>query len=92
VDLGIDVPSAEFVAGIKEHQPKVLALSGFLTLAFDSMKSTIAAIDAAGLRDDMKIMIGGGQVDETIRGHTGADAFGMNAMEAVALCKGWLSP
>jgi len=66
-----------------------VGLSGFLTLAFDSMKETIDAIQSAGLRDDIKIMIGGGQVDDTIRNYTGADAFGLNAMSAVSLCNGW---
>ena len=91
IDIGIDVPVEEFIASIKEHKPEVVGLSGFLTLAFDSMKGTIDAIKEAGLRDNVKIMIGGGQVDETIRAHTGADAYGMNAMDAVNLCKGWLA-
>ena len=90
VDMGIDVPVATFIDNIREHNPQVIALSGFLTLAFDSMKETVAAIEAAGLRQNRKIMIGGGQVDESIRLHTGADAFGLNAMDAVNLCKGWL--
>ena len=68
----------------------MVGLSGFLTLAFDSMKETIAAFDAAGLRNDFKIMIGGGQIDETVRSYTGADAFGVNAVEAVGLCRNWL--
>ena len=90
VDMGIDVPVATFIDNIREHNPQVIALSGFLTLAFDSMKETVAAIEAEGLRKGRKIMIGGGQVDESIRLHTGADAFGLNAMDAVNLCKGWL--
>jgi len=90
VDIGIDVPVDTFIDNIKEHNPQVIALSGFLTLAFDSMKETVEAIEAAGLRQGRKIMIGGGQVDESIRLHTGADAFGLNAMDAVNLCKGWL--
>jgi 5-methyltetrahydrofolate--homocysteine methyltransferase len=65
-------------------------LSGFLTLAFDSMKETIEAIQNAGLRNKLKIMIGGGQVDETVRNYTGADAFGTNAIDAVSLCKNWM--
>ena len=90
IDLGIDVPVQTFVDKIREHQPPVVALSGFLTLAFDSMRDTIKAIEAAGMRDRIKIMIGGGQVDEAIRKYTGADAFGLNAMDAVSLCQGWL--
>jgi len=90
IDLGIDVPVQTFVDQLREHQPQVVALSGFLTLAFDSMRDTVAAIEAAGLRDGVKIMIGGGQIDENIRKYTGADAFGLNAMAAVSLCQGWL--
>jgi 5-methyltetrahydrofolate--homocysteine methyltransferase len=66
-------------------------LSGFLTLAFDPMKDTVAALKAAGLKD-VKIMIGGGQVDENIRQYTGADAYGKDAMAAVALAKEWAKP
>jgi methanogenic corrinoid protein MtbC1 len=90
IDLGIDVPIADFVASIQEHKPQVVGLSGFLTLAFDAMKKTVEAIKAAGLRDDIKIMIGGGQVDDTVKTYTGADAFGLNAMDAVSLCKHWV--
>ena len=90
VDLGIDVPPERFIEAIKEHQPPVVGLSGFLTLAFDSMKETVEAIDEAGLRDVVKIMIGGGQVDEQILKYTGADSFGLNAMSAVNQCKEWI--
>jgi 5-methyltetrahydrofolate--homocysteine methyltransferase len=90
IDLGIDVPVENFVESIKQHKPQVVGLSGFLTLAFDAMKQTIEAIKQAGLRENTKIMIGGGQVDETIKTYTGADAFGLNAMDAVSLCKKWV--
>jgi methanogenic corrinoid protein MtbC1 len=89
-DIGIDVPVAKFVEEIREFKPAVVGLSGFLTLAFDSMKETVQAIEAAGLRDQMKIMIGGGQVDEAVRTYTGADAYGGNAVAAVALCREWI--
>ncbi len=89
-DIGIDVPAATFVSEIEAYKPDVVGLSGFLTLAFDSMKETIAVIDKAGLRSDVKIMIGGGQIDENVRAYTGADAFGVNAVEAVTLCKSWM--
>jgi methanogenic corrinoid protein MtbC1 len=88
-DIGIDVPVADFIGAINEFKPDVVGLSGFLTLAFDSMKETIDAFGKAGLRDGFKVMIGGGQIDETVRAYTGADAFGVNAVEAVNLCKQW---
>jgi 5-methyltetrahydrofolate--homocysteine methyltransferase len=89
-DIGIDVPVKTFIKEINEYQPDVVGLSGFLTLAFDSMKETISAFEAEGLRNKFKIMIGGGQIDDTVRGYTGADAFGVNAVEAVHLCKNWM--
>ena len=89
-DIGIDVPVAKFVEEIRDFKPSVVGLSGFLTLAFDSMKETVQAIEAAGLRNQMKIMIGGGQVDEAVRKYTGADAYGSNAVAAVTLCRQWI--
>ena len=89
-DIGIDVPVAKFVDEIREFKPSVVGLSGFLTLAFDSMKETVQAIEAAGLRRELKIMIGGGQVDEAVRTYTGADAYGSNAVAAVTLCRQWM--
>ena len=89
-DLGIDVPVERFVDAIKETGSKVVGLSGFLTLAFDSMKETVDAIEKAGLRHDVKIMIGGGQMDEQVRKFTGADAYGKDAVEAVRLARGWI--
>ncbi|MFC1824684.1 B12-binding domain-containing protein [Thermodesulfobacteriota bacterium] len=90
MDLGIDVPPGKFVDAIKEFQPAVVGLSGFLTLAFDSMKGTVDAIAAAGLRDQVKIMVGGGVIDEGIKTYTGADAYGTDAMAAVSLSKEWI--
>jgi 5-methyltetrahydrofolate--homocysteine methyltransferase len=89
-DLGIDVPVQKFVDAIKNTGSKVVGLSGFLTLAFQSMKDTVDAIKKAGLRDKVKIMIGGGQIDEQVKSFTGADAYGKDAMEAVKLAKGWI--
>ena len=90
LDLGIDVPVQKFVDAVKEFQPAVVGLSGFLTLAFDAMKATVEAISAAGLRDNIKIMIGGGQIDEEVRKYAGADAYGLDAMSAVSLTKEWI--
>jgi 5-methyltetrahydrofolate--homocysteine methyltransferase len=88
-DLGVDVAPALFVEKIKSLQPPVVALSGFLTLSYTSMKETVDAIVAAGLRNKVKIMIGGGTVDEQVCGYAGADAFGKDAMAAVELAKQW---
>jgi 5-methyltetrahydrofolate--homocysteine methyltransferase len=90
-DLGVDVAPEKFVEAVKQTGARIVGLSGFLTLAFDPMKDTVAALKAAGL-NDVKIMIGGGQVDENIRQYTGADAYGKDAMAAVALAKEWAKP
>ena len=88
-NLGGDVPVQQFVDKIKETGAPIVGLSGFLTLAFDSMKETVEAIQSAGLRDRVKIMIGGGQVNDEIRKYTGADAYGVDAMAGVTLAKEW---
>jgi 5-methyltetrahydrofolate--homocysteine methyltransferase len=88
-DLGVDVPAQKFVEKIKESGAPIVGLSGFLTLAFDSMKQTVDAIKAAGLRDKVKVMIGGGQISEEVRKYTGADAYGKDAVAGVSLAKQW---
>jgi methanogenic corrinoid protein MtbC1 len=88
-DLGVDVPAQKFVEKIKESGAPIVGLSGFLTLAFDSMKQTVDAIKAAGLRDKVKVMIGGGQMSDEVRKYTGADAYGEDAMAGVSLAKKW---
>ncbi len=89
-DLGVDVPAQKFVEKIKESGAPIVGLSGFLALAFDSMKETVEAIKAAGLRDKVKVMIGGGQMSEEIRKYTGADAYGKDAMAGVTLAQKWV--
>jgi len=87
-DLGVDVAPEKFVETVKATGAKIVGLSGFLTLAFDPMKDTVKALKDAGLAD-VKVMIGGGQIDENIRQYTGADAYGKDAMAAVAIAKSW---
>jgi 5-methyltetrahydrofolate--homocysteine methyltransferase len=90
VDLGVDVPISRFVETIQAEKPQVVGLSGFLTFAYDVMKDTVAAIEEAGLRDRVKIMIGGGQMDDHVKDYVKADAYGPDAMAAVNLSKGWV--
>jgi methanogenic corrinoid protein MtbC1 len=90
LDLGVDVSAAKFTEAIRNFQPQVVGLSGFLTLAFDAMKELVTVIEKAGLRNQIKIMIGGGQIDEQVRKHTGADAYGKDAMAAVKLAREWI--
>jgi 5-methyltetrahydrofolate--homocysteine methyltransferase len=90
IDLGVDIEPQTFVDKIRETQPDVVGLSGLLTLAFQSMKETVDAIKEAGLRDEVKIMIGGAPVDEHVQEHAGADAWGKDAMEAVSMVREWV--
>lgn len=89
-DLGVDVAPETFVAKVREVNPEIVALSGFLTLSFDAMKETVEALDKAGLRGDVKIMIGGGTVDDNVREYARADAYGSTATDAVNLAKNWM--
>jgi len=89
-DLGVDVPPQKFVEAIQDFQPQVVALSGFLTLSFDSMKNTVAAIESAALRDKVKIMIGGGQINEEVKEYAGADGYGKDAVAGIFLAIKWV--
>ncbi|MBN2026624.1 MAG: cobalamin-dependent protein [Actinobacteria bacterium] len=89
IDLGVDVPTQAFVDKISETGAPVVGLSGFLTLSFDSMKDTVQAIVEAGLRDKVKIMVGGGVLNDSVSEYVGADSFGRFAGDAVALAKKW---
>ena len=76
VDLGIDVPPEAFVESVKEHQPQVLGLSALLTTTMIAMREVIEAIQEAGLRDTVKVMIGGAPVTKEYADEIGADFFG----------------
>ena len=89
-DLGVDVPAEKFVDAIKEVQPEIVGMSALLTTAFESMKNTVAVIKDAGLRNQVKIMVGGGAVDDKVKEYAGADAYGADAVAAVSLSKHWL--
>lgn len=90
IDLGVDVPAEKFVEGIKQHNPQIVAMSGLLTIAYDSMKNTIDAIKSAGLRNSVKIMIGGGATDQKVCEYVGADAVGADATDGVTLANKWI--
>jgi 5-methyltetrahydrofolate--homocysteine methyltransferase len=89
-DIGINQKPVKFVEAIQNFQPQVVGMSGLLTLAFDSMKKTVQAIEEAGLRKAVRIVIGGGVVTEKIKDYTGADAYAPDAMAGVRLCKQWI--
>jgi len=91
IDIGVDVPPARFVEKVLEHEPGVVGLCGLLTVAFDSMKATIDALQEAGLREEVKVIIGGGAVDQKVCDYVGADAWGATASDAVKLCQEYFS-
>lgn len=88
-DIGINQKPEKFVQAIQSFQPQVVGMSGLLTLAFDSMKKTVQAVQEAGLRESVRIVIGGGVVTEKIREYSGADAYAPDAMAGVRLVKEW---
>jgi methanogenic corrinoid protein MtbC1 len=90
IDLGVDVPADKFVEAVQSSGAPVVGLSGLLTISFDSMKATVDALEAAGLRSGVKVMIGGGPVTDQVRAFAGADAVGADAQAAVALVDGWI--
>jgi dimethylamine corrinoid protein len=90
-DLGIDVTAEAFIEKVKEVKPQIVGMSGVLTLAIDAMKDTIEEFKKAGLRDDLKIVIGGNPVTKEACELVGADAFTTNAAEGVKICQGWVN-
>ena len=87
-DLGIDVPAEKIVETAKEKNIKIVALSGVLTLAIDSMAATVEALKAAGL-SDVKVIIGGAPVNEDVCERVGADAWAHSPQKTVSICKQW---
>ncbi|ACL19652.1 methanogenic corrinoid protein MtbC1 [Desulfitobacterium sp. LBE] len=89
-DLGIDIPAGVFVEKVKEIKPQIVGMSGLLTLTLGAMKATVDALTAAGVRDGIKIILGGSPVTEDACRHIGADAFTVNAAEGVKICQEWV--
>ena len=89
LDLGIDVAPEKIVETIRQTGISILALSGVLTLALESMKSTVEAISAAGLRDSVHIIIGGNPVSEDACAYVGADEWAHSPAKTIEVCKSW---
>lgn len=89
-DLGIDVAPEKFVEKVKEVQPDIVGISGLLTLSLETMGDVVSALKAAGVRDGVKVMIGGNPVSEAVCKRVGADAFSTNAATGVKQCKEWV--
>ena len=89
-DLGVDIPPEKFLEKVKEENADVVAYSGLLTVALESMKETTELLKSNGLRDKVKIIIGGLPVDEMWMKEAGADAYTDNAFEGVKIVDRWL--
>jgi 5-methyltetrahydrofolate--homocysteine methyltransferase len=87
VDIGFNADPEKFIAGIKEHQPQIVGMSAMLTTTMRSMGHTIKAIEEAGLRDQVKIMVGGAPVDKEFANRIGADGYGSNAPHGAEVAK-----
>ena len=88
VDLGVDVGAGTFVNAVREHQPDILGMSALLTTTMTQMKATIEALEEAGLRDMIKIMVGGAPVTEAFAQEIGADAYAADAATGVDVARG----
>jgi 5-methyltetrahydrofolate--homocysteine methyltransferase len=82
-NLGEDVPASKIIEEVKAFQPKLLGLSGLLTLAYDPMKAVVDQLKEAGLRDKVKVLLGGSQIDDHILKYVGADVYANDAMTNV---------
>jgi len=87
VDLGVDVPPARFVEAIKEHKPDIVGMSSLLSTSLDAVKRTVEAIDEAGLRGKVKVVIGGGRIDAEAADYIKPDAYTDNASLGVKQCR-----
>jgi len=87
VDLGTDVPPEKFVAAVREHQPKLVGLSALLTTTMVNMKTIIEALQEAGLRGSVKVMVGGAPVTDSFARQVGADAYAPDAASAVDIAR-----
>jgi methylmalonyl-CoA mutase cobalamin-binding domain/chain len=86
VDLGVDVPPERLVETIQDSKARVLCLSGSLNASIEGMKKALNTLEMANIRKEVKVLIGGAQVDTAIQRYTRADAWGKNYAEAIAFC------
>jgi len=83
IDLGVDVSPQKFVEAIREHKPDVVGMSLLLTTCYNSVTATMEAIHAAGLRDSVKICVGGAAASELMAERTGCDFYGKTAIDGL---------
>ncbi|MCK8827404.1 corrinoid protein [Natroniella acetigena] len=91
VDLGVDIEADEFVEAVKEHQPDVVGLSALLTTTMPAMEETIKSLEEAGIRDQVKIMVGGAPVSEDFANEIGADGYAADGSTATDIAREFVS-
>lgn len=91
IDLGVDVPPGKFVEAVREYNPDIVGMSALLTTTVAEMENAIKALKEAGLRDRVRVIIGGAPVTREFAEKIGADAAARNAIEGVEICKLWIS-
>ncbi|RLI25565.1 cobalamin-binding protein [Candidatus Bathyarchaeota archaeon] len=91
VDLGVDVSAEKFVEAVRKHKPDIVAMSALLTTTMVNMEKVVKALEEAGLRDKVKIIVGGAPLTEEFAKQIGADAYGRDAVVGVEICRRWVS-
>lgn len=91
IDLGVDVSPEQFVEAVKKNKPDIVAMSALLTTTMIEMENTIKALEKAGLRDKVKIIIGGAPITPEYAKKIGADAAAKDAVDGVNICKSWVA-
>ncbi|MGD8521794.1 MAG: cobalamin-dependent protein [Desulfobacterales bacterium] len=91
LDLGVDVPAQRFVDAVAELNPQILGFSALLTPSFEPMKAVVDMLAEKGLRDNLKIIVGGGVTTETVQRYIGADGQTTDVMDGIKQCKGFLN-
>jgi corrinoid protein of di/trimethylamine methyltransferase len=91
VDLGSDVPAESFVDAVKKHKPDIVGMSALLTVTMTEMANVIQQLRSAGVRDKVKVIVGGAPLTEDYAKTIGADAFGRDAVQGTEICKSWVA-
>jgi len=91
IDLGVDVPPKKFVEAVEKHKPDIVAMSALLTTTMNEMENVIKALREAGLRNRVKVIIGGAPITKEFAEKIGADAAAEDAIDGINICKSWIS-
>jgi len=90
IDLGVDVPAEKFVEVVKDQKPQIIGMSALLTITMPEMETTIKQLKQLGLKDEVKVIIGGAPITPEYAKKIGADAAAKDAVDGVNICKGWV--